>query len=180
MKVQMKAGNVLLETAEVGGVKDAFEELSNLLSVFSTSRMRCGCCRGTDITPVVRAAKGFTFYEFRCENANCRAKLGFGQTTEDPDVLFPRLKDKEKNYLPNNGWEVYQKPPEEVYQQPAQSFPPQPAAPPVYQQPAAIPPPQQVAPQLSQPQQTTQPAAPPQQAPQQQPPPQGQPLETPW
>lgn len=174
MKVQMKVGNVLLETAEVGGMKDAFEELSQMCTVFSPKRMKCGCCGGTDILPNVRTAQGYTFFEFRCQNANCRAKFGFGQVKEDPDILFPQLKDKEKNYLPNSGWEVYQKPPEEYQQpqQPAQSFPPQPAAPPAYVPPAA---PQPIPPQSQQlaapPQQPQQPAAPP---------PQGQQLETPW
>ena len=41
------------------------------------------------------------YYELRC--ADCGAKLAFG-CNQDGQNLFPKLKDKDGNYLPNGGW----------------------------------------------------------------------------
>jgi hypothetical protein len=46
------------------------------------------------------------YYELWCQNPDCRAKLGFGQH-KTGDTLFPKRKDKEGNWLSDNGWVVY-------------------------------------------------------------------------
>ena len=104
-------------TIKVEGKKDKalFKELSKVQEVFGHSK--CGCCGSSDVSFVVRNVDDNDFYELRCNNNQCRAKLVFGQH-KSGDTIFPKrhwgsLSDKEKEqrgpeppkgYLADNGW----------------------------------------------------------------------------
>jgi len=98
MKVQYKVGN---STVEVDGkdVKDVFSQLSGAVEVFGNGT--CLACRSTAVVPNVRENQGNTYYEMRC--TACGATLGFGQRKAD-GAIYPKRKDKEGEYLENNGW----------------------------------------------------------------------------
>jgi hypothetical protein len=49
----------------------------------------------------VRENDGNEYYEIRC--VDCGAKLAFGANKKGGG-LFPRRKDAEGNWLPDNGW----------------------------------------------------------------------------
>lgn len=96
---------------------EIFRCLSRAQEIFSDTQ--CGCCKSTDgrgnkfgIKYVVRENQGNDYYELRCLNPFCRAKLEFGQNKIPKGGLYPRRKAKESengasNYLPNNGWVKY-------------------------------------------------------------------------
>lgn len=125
-EVFFKVNDRLTVKAEGENIAELFSSLSELQQVFSENK--CGVCGG-DFTFAVRkvdAGKGkfFTYYECRCTNTKCRAKLSFGQT--EGGVLYPKRKwdqlsdgekeqrkdekehaDKSWGYLPNHGWNKY-------------------------------------------------------------------------
>lgn len=84
--------------------KEAVTHLSDIQNVFEEHK--CGACGGTDLRFRHSVNKGFNFYELHCLNSNCRARLNFGQRQEDQE-LFPRRKDKDGAFLPNNGWVMH-------------------------------------------------------------------------
>lgn len=90
-------------SAEIDGesVRDIFAGVSSFQEVFD--RNECGKCGGDDIKFVVRNVDDNQFYELRCENKNCRAKLGFGSHKKGGG-LFPKLKDEDGKWLNDNGW----------------------------------------------------------------------------
>jgi hypothetical protein len=51
---------------------------------------------------VVRENDGNEYYELRC--TDCGAKMAFGANKKGGG-LFPRRKDTEGNWLPDNGWQ---------------------------------------------------------------------------
>jgi len=84
--------------------KELFESLASAAEVFGETN--CGKCNGTDLRYVVREVEDNKFYELRCSNSKCKAKLAFGAHKKG-DTLFPKRKDKEGNYLGKNGWVIY-------------------------------------------------------------------------
>jgi hypothetical protein len=105
MQLTYKLTDKLTVSFEASGQKEILQNLSVLSEIFSHSH--CGACRKPDIRYVVRetskGTKKFQYYELHCQNPACRARLAFGQHSEG-GTLFPKKKDDEGNYLPNNGW----------------------------------------------------------------------------
>lgn len=100
MKVSYTTGDKRL-TVEVEGKdnKEIFSQLAVFQEIYETRK--CGACQSERVQFVVREVQGNTYYEIRC--LDCGATLAFGQKRADGS-LFPKKKDKEGNYLPNNGW----------------------------------------------------------------------------
>lgn len=87
---------------EADKMTDAFKDLSNLEEVFGVST--CGKCGCEDLTHVVRKdTEENEYYELRCTNRDCRAKLAFGVHKKGGGI-FPKRKDKDDKWLPDGGW----------------------------------------------------------------------------
>lgn len=100
MKVQLKVAPKVIVEAESEKQTEIFEQLHSLQEVFGQSR--CGKCGNEDsFKYVVREVDDNKFYELRCEK--CRAKITFGAHKRG-NTLFPKRKDDEGEYLPDNGW----------------------------------------------------------------------------
>lgn len=99
-----KNGRLLIEvTGETQ--KDIFAGIAGAQEVFEADEC-CGACLQDDIKFQVRHVDPYTYYELVCKNPTCRARLSFGQNVAG-GTLFPKRKDKEQNWIENNGWEVY-------------------------------------------------------------------------
>ena len=88
-KVTVKSGNV---TVEGETQKDIFENLATYQEVFGTSA--CGGCGKENLRYTVREqedarGKKQKYYELRCQEKGCWAKLSFGQHNDNP-TLFPK------------------------------------------------------------------------------------------
>lgn len=79
--------------------KNLFKELADFQEIFEQSV--CGKCGSENLKFVVRDVDENQYYELRC--ADCGARLEFGAMKKG-GKLFPRRKDKEGNWLPDNGW----------------------------------------------------------------------------
>lgn len=98
---QLELFAALAENSEIFGIKE------------------CGCCKGSDIRYVVRTVddpdvkkkKTYTYYELHCQDFKCKAKFQFG-IKQDAEHLFPKRKNEDGSYIPNNGWVKYVKPTE--------------------------------------------------------------------
>ena len=91
--------NVEFESDQQRGI---FEELAKFQEVFENSK--CGKCGCEDLRFVVRTdADDNKYYELRCTNPKCRAKLAFGANKKGGG-LFPKRKDADNNWLPDGGW----------------------------------------------------------------------------
>lgn len=88
--------------------KEVFGNMASLVEVLDAADV-CGKCGDTGIVPKVRTIDKDSYYELACTNLKCRATLSFGQTREG-GLLFAKRKDKDDNWLPNDGWTVYRKP----------------------------------------------------------------------
>lgn len=87
---------------EADKMTDAFKDLSSLEEVFGISC--CGKCGCEDLTHVVRKdTEENEYYELRCTNRDCRAKLSFGVHKKGGGI-FPKRKDKDDKWLPDGGW----------------------------------------------------------------------------
>jgi hypothetical protein len=84
--------------------KEVFEKISVIQEVFGQEK--CGLCESRNIKYVVREAEDNKFFEVQCQEFSCRAKMAFGQHKKG-NTLFPRRKDGDGNYIPNNGWEKW-------------------------------------------------------------------------
>lgn len=106
MKIMYKTNDGRL-TAEIEGDKqtDVFSGLASFQEVFEHNT--CGKCKKSNVRFVVRKNKDDDeFFEIHCSEAGCRARLAFGQHKKGGS-LFPSKKDKEGNWLPDNGWVKY-------------------------------------------------------------------------
>lgn len=108
MQAEYQVSNKLKITLDATSQSDLMQQLSTISEIFGHNQ--CGACHKPDIRFVVReVAKGnkkFKYHELHCQNTGCRARLAFGQHNEG-GTLFPKRKDDEGNYLPNNGWVKY-------------------------------------------------------------------------
>jgi len=87
---------------EAEKMTDAFKDLSSLEEVFGISC--CGKCACEDLSHVVRKdAEENEYYELRCTNRDCRAKLAFGLHKKGGG-MYPKRKDKDDKWLPDGGW----------------------------------------------------------------------------
>jgi hypothetical protein len=104
MKVTYTANDKLSFELEAAGQKEIFKELALIQEIFSEDK--CGLCKSTNLKFIVRNVEGNDYYELRC--VDCGAVLSFGQHKKG-GTLFPKRKDDENNWLPNNGWHKWQK-----------------------------------------------------------------------
>lgn len=101
MKVKKTIGNLSIEF-EAETQKDIFKTQSSLDEVFGETT--CGKCSSEKVRFVVRENDGNEYYEIRC--IDCGAKLAFGAHKKGGG-LFPRRKDADGNWLPDNGWQKW-------------------------------------------------------------------------
>ena len=86
---------------EANGPKDLFLQRS---IVEMHDEEVCGCCKGPHIRCEVRTTKeGHTYYEMRCQNRQCGARLEFGQNKDMKNLFVKRSAHPD-----TNGWYVYQ------------------------------------------------------------------------
>ncbi len=98
MKVSYRSGQLLFEL-EGAGQKEVFERLSEIQEIFGEEK--CGACKGESLRYAVRVIDDNKYFELHC--TTCRARLAFGQHKKG-GTLFPKRKDDDGNWLPNNGW----------------------------------------------------------------------------
>jgi hypothetical protein len=99
MKVIKTVGNLSLEI-QADTQKDVFKEIASFEEVFGENV--CGKCGSENVRCVVRENDGNEFFEMRC--VECSAKLGLG-VHKKGGGLFPKRKDADGKYLPDNGWQ---------------------------------------------------------------------------
>lgn len=112
MEVMYKLNDKLTFLVEGATQKEIFNKVAEIVKdyvpIFGLSR--CGCCKSTNIVPVVRQAKDskkkdkfHSYYEYHCKSNTCQARFSIGQLLEGGG-LFPKLKNDNKEWLPDNGW----------------------------------------------------------------------------
>ncbi len=114
MKATVQGGAGVSLEVEGGNQKELFENIAAVSEVFGVQE--CGACHDKNFKFVVRnvdkeekgKTKSYRYYEYHCTNPKCRAKLAFGSHQEG-STLFPKRKDDEGKWLPNNGWTIYVK-----------------------------------------------------------------------
>lgn len=106
MKLKYKVSDKLEFELEGAGQKEVFKELATIQEIFGEEK--CGLCGSTNFKFVVRNVDGNDYYELRCSDTKCKAILAFGQHKKG-GTLFPKRKDDNGNYLPNNGWHKWKK-----------------------------------------------------------------------
>jgi len=79
--------------------KELFKQLGDFQEVFGQTN--CGKCESNNLRYVVRENDGNEYHELRC--ADCGAKLAFG-VNKTGGGLFPRRKNADGEWLPDNGW----------------------------------------------------------------------------
>ena len=87
-------------------MKDVFTQLADLQEVFGITQ--CGKCENDDLQYTVRTVDDNDYYELRCKNLSCRARLSFG-VNKKGGGLFPKRKDKDDKWLPDGGWMKWDK-----------------------------------------------------------------------
>tara|TARA_Y100001973_G_C5033690_1_gene249326 strand:- start:30 stop:410 length:381 start_codon:yes stop_codon:yes gene_type:complete len=112
MKLSTTIGNY---TVEVEGETQEelfgnMAEMAELLSAGAT----CGKSGQTDTIPRKRVSGEYTFFEWFCVSSG--AALALGQKKNGG--FFPKRKDKNGEYLDNNGWQTWSERKQEM--QPAQ------------------------------------------------------------
>ena len=88
-------------SAEIEGEsqRDLFENVNKFQDVFE--ELNCGKCGSDDVRFVVRNVDDNLYYELRCKG--CGGRVNFG-ANKSGGGLFPKRKDGEGNWLPDNGW----------------------------------------------------------------------------
>jgi len=103
MKIVKQFGNVTMELesdTQIGLV----DEIIRHNDVFGNDK--CGKCNSEQVSFTRRDVDGDLYYEIRCKK--CGAKLALSQHKKG-NTLYPRRKDKDGNYLPDNGWVKWDK-----------------------------------------------------------------------
>ena len=98
MKATYTSGKISVEI-EFETQIELFQKLSNFQEIFEETK--CGKCGSDNVKFQVRNVDDNLYYELRC--TDCGAKLAFG-VMKKGGRLFPKRKDKEGNWLPDNGW----------------------------------------------------------------------------
>lgn len=104
MKLNYKVNDRLEFELEGSGQKEVFKELAVIQEIFGEKS--CGLCNKDTIRFVVRNVDDNDYFELRCD---CGGILSFGQHKKG-GTLFPKRKDENGNYIPNNGWHKWKKP----------------------------------------------------------------------
>jgi hypothetical protein len=87
---------------EGNDIKAIFDELAGAQEVFGVSV--CGACDSKNLHFQVRQVQGNTYRAVKCSDCGC--ELNFGTRKADGQI-YPRRKDKDGNWLDNNGWTKY-------------------------------------------------------------------------
>ena len=98
MKATYTSGKISVEI-EFETQIELFQKLSNFQEIFEETK--CGKCGSDNVKFQVRNVDDNLYYELRC--TDCGAKLAFG-VMKKGGRLSPQRKDKEGNWLPDNGW----------------------------------------------------------------------------
>jgi DNA-directed RNA polymerase subunit RPC12/RpoP len=99
MKTSYTSGKLTVEFDTTTAV-ELFEQLGVFQEVFGETK--CGKCGSENLRFVVRTdAEENKYYELRC--VDCGARLSFG-CHKKGGGLFPKRKDAEGNWKPDNGW----------------------------------------------------------------------------
>jgi len=101
MKVIFNVNDKLTFEIEADTQRNVFESLATIQEVFNETK--CEKCKGEDLQYVVRNVNGDDYYELRCKNRDCRARLSYG-VHKQGGTLFAKRKDKDNNWLNNSGW----------------------------------------------------------------------------
>ena len=104
MKLSYKPRPNLLVEFEASDQKDLFEQMAGLQEILKQDK--CGKCKSENLVFIVREIDDNKFYELKCKD--CNAILGFGSHKKG-GTLFPQRKDKEGEWLPDNGWTKWNK-----------------------------------------------------------------------
>jgi len=99
MKAKYKVGDKLEFELDGAGQKELFKEIASIQEIFGENK--CGICGSENIKFIVRVVDDNEYYELRC--MDCGAILSYGQHKKG-GTLFPKRKDSDGNYMPNNGW----------------------------------------------------------------------------
>lgn len=103
LKVRIKVSNDLSFEIEGKDHKEIFEQISGISDVFSNDK--CGRCGGLAKFNT-REVDSNKFYEARCTNPKCRAKLSFG-SHKSGGTLFPKRSADDGKYHQFQGWKIY-------------------------------------------------------------------------
>lgn len=86
--------------------KSIFKQLASFEEIFEESK--CARCGSDSIRHVIRKAKKdnkeYEYYELRCMNPKCFAKLPLGILDDGSDNLFPKRRDEEGKMRGKLGW----------------------------------------------------------------------------
>jgi uncharacterized short protein YbdD (DUF466 family) len=104
-------GNTVEFQADGDSHKEIFRKLAQMHEVFNDEA--CGVCKNKNTVFRVRRVddpkkkgKTYEYFERVCGDRKCNARLAYGQHNEG-GTLFPKRRDDNKEWLPNNGWEKY-------------------------------------------------------------------------
>ena len=107
MKVIRQVGEGLRFEFDADSPKVIFERLALVDSLFRESA--CGLCLSKKIIFIKRDVDNGCYLEMRCQNAECGAKLDFGQNKDGKGIFLKNWDRDAKRPLPNRGWYIYQK-----------------------------------------------------------------------
>ena len=100
MKVSYTTRNKRLTAEfEADTQRDIVTDIAKFQEIFEESV--CGKCGSENVRWQVRNVDDNLYFELRC--MDCGARLSFGSHKKGGG-LFPRRKDAEGNWLPDNGW----------------------------------------------------------------------------
>jgi hypothetical protein len=106
-------GRNIICTTEAATVKDVFKWVADMQEIFGDLVCERNGSVSEHVKLRVRNVDDNDFYEAYCYkgDANCfRAVKRYGVNKDkDRAGLFPKTRDDDNNYLPNNGWVVFNK-----------------------------------------------------------------------
>lgn len=103
MKALVKITDSITFEVSAEDQKTMFKELAELQETFSNTK--CKRC-DSDARFVVRNVDDNDFYEMRCTNDKCRARLHYGCNKKGGGV-FPKRKTEDDKYHQFGGWLVW-------------------------------------------------------------------------
>ncbi|HEY9706371.1 MAG TPA: hypothetical protein V6C58_28300 [Allocoleopsis sp.] len=105
-------GRQIMVTDEVESAQELFEFLAEMQELFSDTTCTRNGSESDHVKIRVRVDeddnKYYEFYCYKGDKSVMGSKKAFG-VNKKGGGLFPRNKDKEGNYLPNNGWVKFNK-----------------------------------------------------------------------
>lgn len=114
MKIQAKISPQIILEVDGETQKDVFDKLASASEIFGEKI--CGLCSCKELSFVKRTIDGNDYYELKCTNSECLAKLSIGQSKKNKGELFPKRKlissgpqkgkpdTKNGQYGSHNGW----------------------------------------------------------------------------